>query len=1370
MRMAKSSLLTRLVKSPLESLVNLYLPSLRMEHLSSALSSCKSLVTLSLRSNCIRSLSNGELSSCENLYSLDLSDNLLESLDGICEYHCLGDLDISGNRLTFEELDKIRGIHVVCLTLKNNRGMKGSKEGTKEYRREVLRRCPNVWVLDDIFVSEDERPPSSPQDDLPNPPSATSPAGHLYRTVIQPAPTRNPSALSRYRLRHLLLHCDGTAHRRASLIRSQVHRPLPPTIPSTRRELMDVMGHRVRVDLAILLGCRVEFTIPDIIFEESLTVLLGGVAGWNSTAITDLVRLKAYALTAIVYWLIERAKKEMEEGWEICNTIATTTTAAVAAAASNAGVRGNDNANTTSINKRIQVRYNDTERDLVNAFPDFVAPLSLSALTNDDQENSSQPEDISSLSQRYNFASSDSLSLRSRHAVILLSRSPSCPLLMVDRQATENLQKSYEIMKPLVDKAGFSAEDLSVDGKDGGKAGGRFVMPERKNPNRPYERPWDVREQFHITSDDDEVVHEGVVTGTNPNNDEYTPKSSKRRLRQNSNASHSQDGTGTGGGIRAMTPHTPVSPSVMSQEALFFLNEYAQGEGLSSDGMEDDQDEGEDGIVHDRKGYKTCVRVPKVGDSVQVKAGVFSDIQGCRYPDGNHHSNPGQGRFGGLGVSNEVTHVCLRSFFGCSDAPFFDNLWVDREELVWDPRGFWSHVNSLRELQRKHEDSGKKKKLFRAKGDSGDAVVGGGYKGGDMSVPNDVVERDLVDAVRERTEGVNKHGIFPTNSWGGVTEVTGLPSYSNNPKINNPAGKSIGANPLCLFSADWSNEHAFVLASPSLVGAQNIIQEDRGNSGRWNALEDAPFVVKEEQSHNWEFEDIVRGVEIMEGADKGYEVGESQQQQQMEHVNAPGTGAPGAPVHGLFGSKSTPTLQDSSYRSSVVRGKFGRDKEELYSDFDQVMKEMGTMSRGNGIMNPDFLKGVENGGRDGIPRINGLKSQQRLVGGRIETGTTEIDIDGLKRHVEMRKLQMMKRGVRGVQGDAVEYVDSVDADDMKGEEEGEGEKIFGLTGVEEPQEENDENKDENKDDNDNSSSMGGTASLSLDMTALANDALYKSVALKSLSSTLTREINHCALQSMLPRRRRKVGPRPFYISTNKSKTPMIVTKSNLMGLKKTAYMRNLESNNGLTEGSSSPGAVPGVSGKMPAPGGELTQRVTASRGRLLLNDGYDLQDGRGGDGNGTGGYDDFYAVGRDERERARNYSAKANKWEQRFGVRSEVEHHNVRNLERTAAEEAKAYDRSHPRPIIDIDSLEFQVNTEMTMAGTERETHAFNNPGTPQGIGRELERKGQPQHQHQQRQGSANGRVQTPKTRLLEKLEGRKPRKSRKSKGGFDGW
>ncbi|GMI54919.1 hypothetical protein ScalyP_jg154, partial [Parmales sp. scaly parma] len=129
MRIARHDLITQLTHQDLPTATTLTLNSQRIESLSTSLSLCTSLTTLSLRSNNLRSIVDTDLLGCVRLYDLDLAHNRLSDLGGLSPFPVFGSLNLEGNDLGYEALGALRAAHVVCLTVRNNKGMEGSGGG-----------------------------------------------------------------------------------------------------------------------------------------------------------------------------------------------------------------------------------------------------------------------------------------------------------------------------------------------------------------------------------------------------------------------------------------------------------------------------------------------------------------------------------------------------------------------------------------------------------------------------------------------------------------------------------------------------------------------------------------------------------------------------------------------------------------------------------------------------------------------------------------------------------------------------------------------------------------------------------------------------------------------------------------------------------------------------------------------------------------------------------------------------------------------------------------------------------------------------------------------------------------------------------------
>ncbi|KAK3716748.1 hypothetical protein QZH41_018228, partial [Actinostola sp. cb2023] len=108
---------------------------------------CPKLQTLNLRDNRIEAVPN--LDCCPQLWKIDLANNKLRSLEGLCHFPAFGTLILSNNDLDWNELQKIRHIHILDLTLNGNPVL----EMDVYYRMHVIDSLPNIWMLDGRIIT-----------------------------------------------------------------------------------------------------------------------------------------------------------------------------------------------------------------------------------------------------------------------------------------------------------------------------------------------------------------------------------------------------------------------------------------------------------------------------------------------------------------------------------------------------------------------------------------------------------------------------------------------------------------------------------------------------------------------------------------------------------------------------------------------------------------------------------------------------------------------------------------------------------------------------------------------------------------------------------------------------------------------------------------------------------------------------------------------------------------------------------------------------------------------------------------------------------------------------------------------------------------
>lgn len=136
------------------------------------------------------------------------------SVEGLSSLMALGYLNLSNNPLTLEALRPLAHAHILELFL-------GSVRSDEE-RRRTLALLPNVWVLDDEYVTARER--RAAEDDCSH--GAGERNGHLLRTWNDPSLLRSPEELR---------NDDGPGSRHIIQSRNQVptgnERPQPKKAP-----------------------------------------------------------------------------------------------------------------------------------------------------------------------------------------------------------------------------------------------------------------------------------------------------------------------------------------------------------------------------------------------------------------------------------------------------------------------------------------------------------------------------------------------------------------------------------------------------------------------------------------------------------------------------------------------------------------------------------------------------------------------------------------------------------------------------------------------------------------------------------------------------------------------------------------------------------------------------------------------------------------------------------------------------------------------------------------------------------------------------------------------------------------------------------
>ncbi|KAH8066689.1 hypothetical protein JL720_12682 [Aureococcus anophagefferens] len=410
---------------------------------------CQCLASLCLSHADLLKIEGKVLGRCVNLWWVDLSHNRLAgdalATSGIDEFSALGALDLGHNALGPESLAPASEIEVVRLTLAGNAGLGA---GDDSYRRTALQRAPAAWVLDDHCVTAAEAasaveaheaaaalerktsPPASPTsptilekrtlatlgDGDWNEASAgdTATKKHLarHRRVLANQPAR-PFLRDQYRLKNLVVEYETRCAALKSWASAEPRdgrRTGPRRPPNTRRAELCGLPTRARLDACVLLWASLQFApLPAAMYKEALTILLAPHAGVG--AVGDVAALPPFVRSGLVALLREQnaADAEARPG-----------------------------------------ELNDLERDLAAAVP---AVAVCTRVCTDGGEP---------LGARLGLGDRRRLAAAARHAVILLSRAPSCPSL-VTRQTSSKQQRAYDSIGHLLAAAGMTFDELDRD-------------------------------------------------------------------------------------------------------------------------------------------------------------------------------------------------------------------------------------------------------------------------------------------------------------------------------------------------------------------------------------------------------------------------------------------------------------------------------------------------------------------------------------------------------------------------------------------------------------------------------------------------------------------------------------------------------------------------------------------------------------------------------------------------------------------------------------------------------------------------------------------------------------------------------------------
>ena len=302
------------------------------------------------------------------------------------------------------------------------------------------------------------------------------------------------------------------------------------------------------------------------------------------------------------------------------------------------------------------------------------------------------------------------------------------------------------------------------------------------------------------------------------------------------------------------------------------------------------------------------------------------------------------------------------------------------------------------------------------------------------------------------------------------------------------------------------------------------------------------------------------------------------------------TSNPSDPASTVDGGHS---IMDSSIGSSSVRSRFGIAREQLYEEFSDLMKEMGS------------YRNIELG-KDKAASMNPLGAASK---GKSRMAEQKVDLEDMLEHIQRRKLEL---GISAAQSSAPE-------DDDGGEDgRGGGKNVFSLTNA--PYEEEDEKKVAEVDIvlvNEHSRVEDDAKSRGEDSLQLPTDSDANAMQLLEMQLGLVNSRSN-STTTLLKKPPRKVGPRPWYTSGGKSK--LMVSSSSLTNL------------GGASRSSKDPLPVIPYTQGHTAAAGTMGGRRGPSQVRPFLRDGHDSESSVDG------------------RQRVRAHSAGTNRWETRFGV------------------------------------------------------------------------------------------------------------------------
>lgn len=431
---------------------------------------------------------------------VDLSNNQLHSLDG--QYpRALGSLNVSGNALQLATLSNLVHTHILRLHVSTSPELSITSYST--INSMIASILPNVWVINDDFISSFDRREGAGRSDNHLPGEVNSdiviPSNNLgdrenkLIRAIQNCPTKGKYSdyfrleilLEEYLQEACYFNCFA---QQIALQNNSSHRHIN-NMPFVDVYALIMLPHRLRLDLTVVLTTSVMFPVPKSLLRDAL--LITGAQYLCSEDIDQLYQLPAFAKTALVCLLRRVSKKELLE-WSTIQQFCPKPyrhmplaqqkhmyTENAPPALDYLDSRGFqflrpvkeylEQAIEVTVTDPAQlhamVPFSELEIEIISKLPD--APTLSSAAVYFKEKAAEQ---ASGKANNASASYKEWIPFAARHTVLLLTKAPSCPPLTRPQQSKVK-QELYFEMLPILRAANMTMNDLDLafvgPGRDG---------------------------------------------------------------------------------------------------------------------------------------------------------------------------------------------------------------------------------------------------------------------------------------------------------------------------------------------------------------------------------------------------------------------------------------------------------------------------------------------------------------------------------------------------------------------------------------------------------------------------------------------------------------------------------------------------------------------------------------------------------------------------------------------------------------------------------------------------------------------------------------------------------------------------------------